>query len=61
MSNYWYAPLFLNTVYAIGGVTIGILAAELVYRLINHITHFELEKRNLAVGVVVCGIFIMMG
>lgn len=65
MSNYWYGPLFLNTVYAIGGVAIGILAAVITYKLINRVTHFdiprELEKGNLAVGVVVCGIFIMIG
>lgn len=62
----WYEnPLFLNTVYAVGGVILGIAAAIITYRLINRITHFdipnELEKGNLAVGVVVCGIFIMIG
>lgn len=62
----WYeTPLFLNTLYAIGGVILGILSAIITYRLINRVTHFdipnELEKGNLAVGVVVCGIFIMIG
>ncbi len=62
----WYeSPLLLNTIYAVGGVIIGIAAAIITYRLFNRITHFdipnELEKGNLAVGVVVCGIFIMIG
>lgn len=62
----WYeTPLFLNTIYATGGVVLGILSAIITYSLINKITHFdipaELEKGNLAVGVVVCGIFIMIG
>ncbi len=62
----WYeTPLFLNTLYAVGGVVIGILAAIVTYKLFNKITHFnipgELEKGNLAVGVVVSGIFIMIG
>jgi uncharacterized membrane protein YjfL (UPF0719 family) len=62
----WYdSPLFLNTIYAIFGVLLGIASAILTYRLINRVTHFdipkELEKGNLAVGVVVCGIFVMIG
>lgn len=62
----WYeTPLFLNTIYAVGGVILGIASAIITYRMINSITHFdiprELEKGNLAVGVVVCGIFIMIG
>jgi uncharacterized membrane protein YjfL (UPF0719 family) len=62
----WYeSPLLLNTIYAVGGVIIGIAAAIITYRLFNRITHFdipnELEKGNLAVGIVVCGIFIMIG
>jgi uncharacterized membrane protein YjfL (UPF0719 family) len=56
---------FLNTLYAVGGVILGILAAIVTYKLFNRITNFhiatELEKGNLAVGVVVCGIFIMIG
>ena len=59
------SPLFLNTIYAIFGVLLGIASAILTYRLINRVTHFdipkELEKGNLAVGVVVCGIFVMIG
>lgn len=66
MFDHWYeTPLFLNTLYAMGGVILGIVAAIVTYRLFNRITHFdiprELEKGNLAVGVVVCGIFIMIG
>lgn len=62
----WYeSPLILNTIYAVGGAILGIAAAIITYRLFNRITHFdipnELEKGNLAVGVVVCGIFIMIG
>ena len=62
----WYeTPLFLNAIYAIVGVILGIASAIITYRLINRFTHFdipaELEKGNLAVGVVVCGIFIMIG
>ena len=62
----WYeSPLIFNAVYAIGGVILGIGSAILTYRMINKVTHFdipnELEKGNLAVGVVVCGIFIMIG
>jgi uncharacterized membrane protein YjfL (UPF0719 family) len=65
MHNFWYEPLFLNSIYAIGGVILGIVTAIVTYKLINKVTHFdipqELEKGNLAVGVVVCGIFIMIG
>ncbi|NOX37982.1 MAG: DUF350 domain-containing protein [Calditrichaeota bacterium] len=66
MFQVWYeSPLFLNTLYAVGGVILGIAAAIVTYRLFNRVTHFdipnELEKGNLAVGVVVCGIFIMIG
>ncbi len=66
MISAWYeTPLFLNTLYAVGGVVIGIFAAIITYKLFNRITHFnipgELEKGNLAVGVVVSGIFIMIG
>ncbi len=62
----WYeSPLFLNGIYAIVGVILGSASAIITYRLINRFTHFdipnELEKGNLAVGVVVCGIFIMIG
>ena len=65
MDNFWYGPLFLNSIYAIGGVILGVFTAIITYKLINKVTHFdipkELEKGNLAVGVVVCGIFIMIG
>lgn len=65
MHNFWYEPLFLNSIYAIGGVILGVVTAIVTYKLINKVTHFdipqELEKGNLAVGVVVCGIFIMIG
>ncbi len=54
-----------NFIYAIVGVIIGIFSSVATYKLINKITRFdipnELEKGNLAVGIVVGGIFIMIG
>jgi len=54
-----------NFLYAIVGVLVGVISSVLTYKLINWITRFdipnELEKGNLAVGVVVSGIFIMIG
>ena len=54
-----------NFIYAIFGIIIGILASVGTYKLFSHTTHFdipaELEKGNLAVGMVVGGIFIMIG
>jgi uncharacterized membrane protein YjfL (UPF0719 family) len=54
-----------NFLYAIVGVLVGVIASVLTYKLINKTTRFdipnELEKGNLAVGVVVGGIFIMIG
>jgi uncharacterized membrane protein YjfL (UPF0719 family) len=55
----------LNFLYAVVGVLIGILFAIASYKLFDRVTHFsfakELEKGNLAVGVVVGGLFIMIG
>ena len=57
--------MFRNFLYAIAGVMVGVISSVLTYKLINRITRFdipvELEKGNLAVGVVVGGIFIMIG
>ncbi len=54
-----------NFVHAILGVLVGVISSVLTYKLINRTMHFdipnELEKGNLAVGVVVGGIFIMIG
>ena len=54
-----------NFLYAIFGVMVGVISSVFTYKLINRTTHFdipnELEKGNLAVGVVVGGIFIMIG
>lgn len=54
-----------NFIYAIVGVFVGVISSVFTYKLINRTTHFdipnELEKGNLAVGVVVSGIFIMIG
>ncbi len=54
-----------NFIYAIIGVLVGMVASISTYKLVNKTTRFdipnELEKGNLAVGVVVAGIFIMIG
>jgi len=54
-----------NFIYAILGVIIGIFSSVWTYKLFNKTISFdipsELEKGNLAVGVVVGGIFIMIG
>ncbi len=54
-----------NFIYAIFGVMVGVASSIFTYKLINRTTHFdipnELEKGNLAVGIVVGGIFIMIG
>jgi uncharacterized membrane protein YjfL (UPF0719 family) len=54
-----------NFLYAIFGVFVGVISSVLTYKLINRTTRFdipnELEKGNLAVGIVVGGIFIMIG
>lgn len=54
-----------NFIYAILGVIIGILSSVGTYKLFSRTTSFdipsELEKGNLAVGMVVGGIFIMIG
>jgi uncharacterized membrane protein YjfL (UPF0719 family) len=62
----WFDPIMVrNFIYAILGVLVGILSSIGTYKLINRTTHFdipnELEKGNLAVGIVVGGIFIMIG
>ena len=57
--------ILYNLVYAVVGVIIGIGFAILSYKLFDKVTHFsfakELEKGNLAVGIVVGGLFIMIG
>jgi len=62
----WFDAIMIrNFIYAILGVLVGIFASVGTYKLFNQTTHFdipnELEKGNLAVGMVVCGIFIMIG
>jgi uncharacterized membrane protein YjfL (UPF0719 family) len=62
----WLDMIMLrNFLYAILGVIVGVFSSILTYKLINRTTAFdipkELEKGNLAVGVVVGGIFIMIG
>ncbi len=62
----WADPIMIrNFIYAIIGVLTGMFSSIGIYKLFNFTTHFdipaELEKGNLAVGVVVGGIFIMIG
>ena len=62
----WFDIIMIrNFLYAIVGVCVGVISSVLTYKLINRTTMFdipkELEKGNLAVGVVVSGIFIMIG
>lgn len=62
----WIDPIMVrNFVYAIIGVVVGVVSSVFTYKLINRTTRFdipnELEKGNLAVGIVVGGIFIMIG
>ncbi len=62
----WIDPIMIrNFIYAIIGVLVGMLSSISIYRLFNRTTPFdipaELEKGNLAVGMVVGGIFIMIG
>lgn len=62
----WFDIIMIrNFLYAISGVFVGVISSVLTYKLINKTTLFdipkELEKGNLAVGVVVGGIFIMIG
>jgi uncharacterized membrane protein YjfL (UPF0719 family) len=66
MESEWFDVIMMrNFLYAIVGVLVGVISSVLTYKLINRITRFdipnELEKGNLAVGVVVSGIFIMIG
>jgi uncharacterized membrane protein YjfL (UPF0719 family) len=66
MESEWLDVIMIrNFLYAILGVLVGVISSVLTYKLINRITRFdipnELEKGNLAVGVVVSGIFIMIG
>jgi len=57
--------IIYNLTYAVVGVVIGLAFAVLSYKLFDKVTHFsfakELEKGNLAVGIVVGGLFVMIG
>jgi uncharacterized membrane protein YjfL (UPF0719 family) len=57
--------IIYNLTYAVVGVVIGLAFAILSYKLFDKVTHFsfakELEKGNLAVGIVVGGLFVMIG
>jgi len=60
-----YYIIITNLIYAIVGVVIGLAFAILSYKLFDRVTNFsfakELEKGNLAVGIVVGGLFVMIG
>ncbi len=59
------AIMIRNFIYAVLGIIVGIISSLSTYKLFNKTTRFdipkELEKGNLAVGMVVGGIFIMIG
>jgi uncharacterized membrane protein YjfL (UPF0719 family) len=62
----WLDPIMIrNFIYAVVGVVVGVISSIITYKLVNRSTRFdipkELEKGNLAVGMVVAGIFIMIG
>ncbi len=62
----WLDPIMIrNFIYAVVGVVVGMISSIITYKLVNRSTRFdipkELEKGNLAVGMVVAGIFIMIG
>ncbi|HGY55670.1 MAG TPA: DUF350 domain-containing protein [Caldithrix abyssi] len=62
----WFDLIMVrNFIYAVLGVLVGMVASISTYKLVNKTTRFdipnELEKGNLAVGVVVSGIFVMIG
>ncbi len=62
----WFDLIMVrNFIYAVVGVLVGMAASISTYKLVNKTTRFdipnELEKGNLAVGVVVSGIFVMIG
>lgn len=66
MGGEWMDLIMIrNFIYAIIGVLVGMFSSIGIYKLFNYTVHFdipaELEKGNLAVGMVVGGIFIMIG
>ena len=58
-------PFVLNILYSLWGVFLGIISAIITYLIFSRMTKFnfrtELENGNLAVGLVVAGIFVMTG
>jgi putative membrane protein len=54
-----------NLIYAVVGVIIGLVFAFFSFKIFDKVTHFsfakELEKGNMAVGIVVGGLSIMIG
>lgn len=65
MGDIFENPFILNILYSLWGVFLGIISALITYQIFSHMTKFdfrrELENGNLAVGLVICGIFIMTG
>lgn len=66
MGGEWMDMIMIrNFIYAILGVLVGMFSSIGIYKLFNYTANFdipaELEKGNLAVGMVVGGIFIMIG
>jgi len=60
-----FTIILINFVYAVTGSFISVLLMLVAYKIFDKITPFDtpsqLEKGNLAVGVVVAGIFIGLG
>jgi len=63
--NWYESPLVINLTYAVAGILLGIMSAIITLKLFSKISQFnmqeELEKGNLAIGMVVGGLFIMIG
>ena len=65
MSLFDFQVVLLNLLYAVIGGTGAILFMYLGFKVLDHVTRFdtneELRKGNLAVGVVVAGMFVGIG
>jgi len=63
--DFFDSIMLRNFIYAVLGIIVGIFSSLSTYKLFSRTTRFdipkELEKGNLAVGMVVGGIFIMIG
>ena len=65
MENFDFIRVFINLSYAIIGVIITIISMIVTYKIFDHILPFnmntELDEGNVAIGLVVAGIFISIG